>query len=73
MERITDLIIIYRFAHTTNMNNKTYYGKMKRRGLKVAEGMGKTLSSPKTDPNGSYTGVVTDPNYSVPEQDVDDL
>ena len=44
------------------MNNKTYYGKMKRRGLKVAAGAGKTLSSPKTDPN-----------YSVPEQDVDDL
>ena len=25
------------------------------------------------DPNGSYTGIVADPNYAVPEQDADDL
>ena len=73
MERIIDLIIIYYFAYTTNMKNKTYYGKMKRRGLKIATGAGRTLSSPATDPGGRYTGVVTDPNYSVPEQDADDL
>lgn len=55
------------------MNKKTYYGKLKRRGLKIAESADKALASPKTDPNGSYTGIVTDSNYAVPEQDADDL
>ena len=60
-------------AHTNGMNKKTYYGKLKRRGLKIADGAGKTLASPATDPSGSYTGIVTTSGYDVPEQDVDDL
>ena len=55
------------------MNKKTYYGKLKRRGLKIADGAMKTLASPATDPSGSYTGIVTTSGYDVPEQDVDDL
>lgn len=71
---IPTLIIIPTIsAHTNGMNKKTYYGKLKRRGLKIADGAGKTLASPATDPSGSYTGIVTTSSYDVPEQDVDDL
>ena len=70
---ITLIIIPTISAHTNGMNKKTYYGKLKRRGLKIADGAGKALASPASDPSGSYTGIVATSSYDVPEQDVDDL
>ena len=48
---------------------RIFHGKLKKSIKKVADEM----KSSATDPNGSYTGIVTDEGYSVPEQDVDDL
>ena len=44
-------------------------GKKKSKPYKVAD---RELSSPKTDPQGMYTGIPVDP-YDNPTQDADDL
>ena len=51
------------------MKNKVFYGKLKRKMGKVSD----IMMSEETDPNGSYTGFVTDEGYEVPVQDADDL
>lgn len=39
----------------------------------ISDKVRELLKSPETDPNGSYTGIVTDDCYEVPVQDADDL
>lgn len=50
------------------MYNKILHGKIRKLG-KVSD----LMKNGMTDPDGSYTGFVTDDGYSVPVQDADDL
>ncbi|GEM_PF-2572494 len=48
---------------------KRFHGRLKRKLEKI----GSVMKSNDTDPNGSYTGLVTDDGYDTPVQDADDL
>ncbi|MFR1565289.1 MAG: hypothetical protein ACLSUT_02500 [Christensenellales bacterium] len=48
---------------------KRFHGKFKRKLEKIAD----VIKSDNADPNGSYTGIVTDDGYDAPVQDADDL
>lgn len=41
--------------------------------MQFYEDVQELIKSPDTDPDGSYTGIVTDDCYDIPVQDADDL